>query len=1017
MQRREAAVQQHHVHDVGRILLEVEAELGSLRSTLQGQAAAGSQVDDIIRKAEVELRHKAELILSSTVSADASPGRARQQSRPGAVISSGVSPSPRLRSPRGPRADTRIEGLLQQHNDKHGVGNDDDERPGNCKKPRKKEQKKNCRPRPRARPRLRPNALSAALEPRQAAMHAPTTLRAQVATVGDGSSFLPNVKFDAAPRANVMHKSGASDSDSDLLTKTTEGTKQVRLRSVPLNVEEAEGEGRVTAPRTHKGRGKGRGEEEPLGESVQRICDYEALLKSHGIAYFLVRNGRALTRSNEFSAFKRAHRPDWGPILEVLRGVEAVCQRYSVPIAYVDGKRLAALAADELSKKSQQELLLCVLNVDLVASLSQLPGRAYATGTPEAVAEAAGKVQATYRAHVQRGEYQEQRTARRAAVRVTSVFRVNAAQRALRRALVAKRAADAAAFEALRRELVAGWPSIKSGRRVEVHVPSLSVGEHLRLSVARLGVLQNLQMSRVCALLNADVDVVYVSPFALPAEVVQYYERLLGLRGIADAASSPRLKIVVPENAGRFPQHMALASTLLYSPKALRSIARFVRGRACPAYLVPGHIGEQDRQLALRLGLPLMGPAPDVAALLGSKSGAKQALAAAHVNAPLGAHDIFESGELYETLAKLVAANLDVSTWVIKVDDEFGGRGHATVAVKDVPAVLQVRSHRAKQAAKFAPDRSFWARPDVQGRVRAKLEKAFRESLAAKAKVWCAKAYADFPAFLAAFARVGGVIEAMPEPEDRVGSPSVSLFVEPSGDVRVVATFDRLFSGSNPFQGVGSSFPQRCVPAEALRGASLAVGHELHRRGVIGSVQVDFVAFEDRAAQALRLWAVDIDTRRTEAAASFSLFNFLVGGRFDASSGHYSVRAGAASHEATAEHRAFACMHAVHHPNLTSRSYQSFFHACRKHGASYDLEARRGLAFAMPDSLSSGVVAPLAVAASTAEAARDLHRGMHFVSKLAGVYVQRFTLDDPYDGTCTFTDGLHVAKTLAKTFA
>lgn len=49
-----------------------------------------------------------------------------------------------------------------------------------------------------------------------------------------------------------------------------------------------------------------------------------------------------------------------------------------------------------------------------------------------------------------------------------------------------------------------------------------------------------------------------------------------------------RFKVVVPENYHRFPPHFSLATLLLYSPRALRRISAFCRGRA--AYIVPGAV-------------------------------------------------------------------------------------------------------------------------------------------------------------------------------------------------------------------------------------------------------------------------------------------------------------------------------------------------------------------------------------------------------------------------------------------
>ena len=61
---------------------------------------------------------------------------------------------------------------------------------------------------------------------------------------------------------------------------------------------------------------------------------------------------------------------------------------------------------------------------------------------------------------------------------------------------------------------------------------------------------------------DADVDVIYIAPMAVPEDTIQYYRRLLGLRsaiqsGIAEDQSteqiSSRYTIITPEAINRFP--------------------------------------------------------------------------------------------------------------------------------------------------------------------------------------------------------------------------------------------------------------------------------------------------------------------------------------------------------------------------------------------------------------------------------------------------------------------------------
>lgn len=65
-----------------------------------------------------------------------------------------------------------------------------------------------------------------------------------------------------------------------------------------------------------------------------------------------------------------------------------------------------------------------------------------------------------------------------------------------------------------------------------------------------------------------------------------------------------------------------------------------------------------------------------------TKSGAKRIFQQCDIPISVSAYDIYEKIEFEQALARLVANNLDVNVWIFKIDDEFGGRGHASLDVE-----------------------------------------------------------------------------------------------------------------------------------------------------------------------------------------------------------------------------------------------------------------------------------------------------------------------------------------------
>ena len=108
------------------------------------------------------------------------------------------------------------------------------------------------------------------------------------------------------------------------------------------------------------------------------------------------------------------------------------------------------------------------------------------------------------------------------------------------------------------------WPQIKQQRRFEIHINSYSISEMRRLSIEKFKQKENAQIARIFSVKDENVDVIYICPFKLTAEVEKYYMKILELVEIE--APRKRFHIIVPENYVKFPEHLSLTQALLYSP-------------------------------------------------------------------------------------------------------------------------------------------------------------------------------------------------------------------------------------------------------------------------------------------------------------------------------------------------------------------------------------------------------------------------------------------------------------------
>src|SRR5688572_14028015 len=96
--------------------------------------------------------------------------------------------------------------------------------------------------------------------------------------------------------------------------------------------------------------------------------------------------------------------------------------------------------------------------------------------------------------------------------------------------------------------------------------------------------------------MDENVDVIYVAPFQLDDEAIEYFIKLLQVRGIKNVTQ--RFHIIYPENYMLFDKsNISLSSLLLYSPKALKRIKMLTKGKI--AYIIPGFVGPEDLKLAI----------------------------------------------------------------------------------------------------------------------------------------------------------------------------------------------------------------------------------------------------------------------------------------------------------------------------------------------------------------------------------------------------------------------------------
>jgi hypothetical protein len=391
---------------------------------------------------------------------------------------------------------------------------------------------------------------------------------------------------------------------------------------------------------------------------------------------------------------------------------------------------------------------------------------------------------------------------------------------------------------------------------------------------------------------------IYVTSRMILPSIIDYYLDLLP--GVIPSHARQRLFLPSPMDGSARP----LSEKLLERPRLIERIRSLIIDPD-RAHLVPFNTTDREKELALRLGIPMYGADPKFFPL-GTKSGCRRIFIEEDVPHPLGRENIGSDEELISAIVDMRVAKPSIEQVMVKLNEGVSGEGNAVIDLRGLPSLfVKATLEEHIHAMKF----------ELPG--------------------------VTYDSYMKKLGERKGVVEERVIGEE-FRSPSVQLRITPLGKVELLSTHDQLLGGPTGQSYLGCVFPADTAYAPLITREAQKIGKRLAKEGVIGRFALDFVVVRDKNEK-WDPYAIEINLRKGGTTHPFLTLQFLTDGTYNPETGIFTAPNG--------QQKFFVASDHVESPRYRTLTPDDLFDIVVRHNLHFGQTRQTGVVFHMMSAL------------------------------------------------------------------